>query len=48
MGIEEGEEVQTKGIHNIFNKIIKENFPNLEKTMPAHPGTGSLKDTKQT
>jgi hypothetical protein len=33
MGIEEGEEVQTKGIHNIFNKIITENFPNLEKTM---------------
>jgi hypothetical protein len=32
MGIEE-EEVQTKGIHNIFNKIITENFPNLEKTM---------------
>jgi hypothetical protein len=23
------EEVQSKGIHNIFNKII-ENFPNLE------------------
>jgi hypothetical protein len=22
MGIEEGEEVQAKGIHNIFNKII--------------------------
>jgi predicted nuclease with TOPRIM domain len=34
MGIEEGEEVQTKGMHNIFNKIITENFPNLEKTMP--------------
>jgi hypothetical protein len=34
MGIEEGEELQTKGIHNIFNKIITENFPNLEKTMP--------------
>jgi hypothetical protein len=34
MGIQEGEEVQTKGIHNIFNKIITENFPNLEKTMP--------------
>jgi hypothetical protein len=34
MGIEEGEEVQTKGIHNIFNKIITENLPNLEKTMP--------------
>jgi hypothetical protein len=34
MGIEEGEELQAKGIHNIFNKIIKENFPNVEKTMP--------------
>jgi hypothetical protein len=33
MGIE-GEEVQAKGICNIFNKIITENFPNLEKTMP--------------
>jgi hypothetical protein len=32
MGIEEGEEVQAKGIHNIFNKIITENFPTLEKT----------------
>jgi hypothetical protein len=36
MGIEEGEEVQTKGIGNIFNIIIKENFPNLEKTMPFY------------
>jgi hypothetical protein len=26
MDIEEGEEVQAKGIHNIFNKIIKGNF----------------------
>jgi hypothetical protein len=34
MGIEEGDEVQAKGIHNIFNKIITENFPNLEKVMP--------------
>jgi chromosome segregation ATPase len=34
MGIEEGEEVQAKGIHNIANKIIIENFPNLEKAMP--------------
>jgi hypothetical protein len=32
MGIEEGEEVQAKGMHNIVNKIITENFPNLEKT----------------
>jgi hypothetical protein len=33
MGIEEGEEVQAKGIHNIISKIIAENFPNLEKAM---------------
>jgi hypothetical protein len=35
MGIEEGEEVQAKGMHNIFNKIFAENFPNLEKSMPT-------------
>jgi hypothetical protein len=34
MGIEEGEEVQTKEIHNIFNKIVTENFPNLDKVLP--------------
>jgi hypothetical protein len=34
MGIEEGEEVQATGIPNIFNKIVTENFPNPEKTMP--------------
>jgi hypothetical protein len=34
MTIEEGEEVQAKGTHKIFNKIITENFPNLEKAMP--------------
>jgi hypothetical protein len=34
MGIEEGEEVQARGMHNIFNKTITENFPNLEKSMP--------------
>jgi hypothetical protein len=33
MGIEEGEEVQAKGMCNIFNKIITKNSPNLEKTM---------------
>jgi chromosome segregation ATPase len=44
MGIEEEEEVQAKGIHNIFNKIITENFLNFY----AHSGTGSLQDTKQT
>jgi hypothetical protein len=34
MGTEEGEEVQAKGILNIFNKTISENFLNLEKAMP--------------
>jgi hypothetical protein len=33
IGIEE-EEVQARGIHNFFNKIITENFPNLKKTTP--------------
>jgi hypothetical protein len=31
MGVKEGEEIQTKGIDNLFNRIIAENFPNLEK-----------------
>jgi hypothetical protein len=31
MGIEEEQEIQTKGIDNQFNKIITENFPSLEK-----------------
>jgi hypothetical protein len=34
MGIEQEEEVQAKGMLNIFNKIITENFPNLEKPIP--------------
>jgi hypothetical protein len=34
MGIEEGEEVKEKGMHNMFNKIITEIFLNLEKPMP--------------
>jgi hypothetical protein len=34
MGIEEGKEFQAKGVHNIFNKIITENFSNLQKIMP--------------
>jgi hypothetical protein len=33
MGIEEGEEMQAKGIHNILNKIITENFPNPKKVL---------------
>ena len=34
IGIEEGEETLHKGTENIFNKIIEENFPNLQKYMP--------------
>jgi hypothetical protein len=33
MGTDEGEVAQVKGIHNIFNKIIVENFPTLEKEL---------------
>jgi hypothetical protein len=34
MDIEEWEEVQAKGIYNIFNKITTENFPTLKKVLP--------------
>jgi hypothetical protein len=34
MGIKEGEDMQAKRIHILFNKIITENFPNLEKDLP--------------
>jgi predicted nucleotide-binding protein (sugar kinase/HSP70/actin superfamily) len=34
MGMEE-EEVQVKDIHNMFNKIIAENFSNLKEEMPT-------------
>jgi hypothetical protein len=34
IGIEEGEEMQAKGIHNIVNKIKAEKFPNLEQKLP--------------
>jgi hypothetical protein len=33
MGTEEGEEVQAKGIYNIFSKITAENFQNLKKEL---------------
>jgi hypothetical protein len=46
MGVEEGEEIQSKGIDNLFNRIITEKFPNLEKE--SHPGAGSLQNTKPT
>jgi hypothetical protein len=31
MAVEKGEEIQTKGIDKLFNRIITEGFPNLEK-----------------
>jgi hypothetical protein len=34
VGIEEGEKVQAKGIHNIFNNLLSEIFPNLKKILP--------------
>jgi hypothetical protein len=34
MNNEEEKEVQAKGIHNIFNKIITKIFPNLKKVLP--------------
>jgi hypothetical protein len=52
MGVEEGEETQTKSTDNLFNRIIAENFPNLkrererERERESHPGTGSLQNTK--
>jgi hypothetical protein len=33
MGIEEGEVIQTKGLDNLFNKIIAENFPSLKRVI---------------
>jgi hypothetical protein len=43
MGIEE-EEIQTKCIDNLFNRIIAQNFPNSRKR--GHPSTGNLQNTK--
>jgi hypothetical protein len=40
MGIKE-EEVQAKGICNIVNEIISENFANLKKVMPIQVQEGS-------
>jgi hypothetical protein len=31
MDVEERQEIQTKGIDNLFKRIISENIPNLEK-----------------
>jgi hypothetical protein len=36
IGIEESEDSKLKGLVNIFNKIIEENFPKLKKEMPIN------------
>jgi hypothetical protein len=36
IGVDENEDFQLKGPANIFNKIIEENFPYLEKEMPMN------------
>jgi hypothetical protein len=36
IGIDENEDFQLEGPVNIFNKIIEENFPNLNKEMPIN------------
>jgi hypothetical protein len=36
IGIEESEDFQCKGPVNVFNKIIEENFSNLNKEMPTN------------
>jgi hypothetical protein len=33
IGVSENEDFQLKGLVNIFNTIIEENFPNLKKEM---------------
>jgi hypothetical protein len=37
--------VQAKGIENIFNKIIEENFPSLEKQVVSHTTTRGFQKT---
>ena len=44
IGIPEGEE-REKGIKNVFEEIMAENFPNLGKE--TYPGTGSTEGPKQ-
>ena len=36
IGIQESEDLHLKGLVNVFNKIIEQNFPNLRKEMPMN------------
>jgi hypothetical protein len=40
----EGEDIKSKGIENLFNRIIAENFPNFKEE--SHLCAGSLQDNK--
>jgi chromosome segregation ATPase len=46
IGIEEGKEMQAKGILNIFKNNNRE-FPKSQESL-AHSGTGVLQDAKET
>ena len=46
-GIKEGTEKQTKGMNNLVNEIISENFPNLKNEMEKS-STRGLQDSKYT
>jgi hypothetical protein len=36
IGVDENKDFQLKGLANIFNKLIEENFPNVKKQMPMN------------
>jgi hypothetical protein len=42
----EEEEVKAKGIHNTFNNIITENFPNIRKDLPIQVHGASWKPNR--
>jgi hypothetical protein len=47
MGIEKQEEVQAKVMHNIFNKIMAENVPELQKAIPIQMQEASRTPNRQ-
>jgi hypothetical protein len=46
----EGEDIQTKGIDNLFNNIIAENLPNVEKRrdIPVQKEYQTIRARKET
>jgi hypothetical protein len=45
MGVEEGEEIQTRGTDNLFNRIISENFPMQMQEAYRTPSHQTKKET---